>query len=286
MMGRSLGMPTSDAFRVSPHAAVASATPDDTRIYWLLRIGAALCFIGHGAFGILTKEAWVPYFAFAGIPRDAAFTLMPLVGMVDITAGMAVLFAPRRFLLVYMAIWSLWTALLRPLTGESFFETLERAGNYGVPLALLIMLGIPRAASGWFEMRGPVAADATRRAAAVKILQATTALLLFGHGALAAITGKEVFATHYAAVGLSASVVPLVGWLEMTLAIIVAWRPFPLLLWLIVAWKLATEALFPLAGAPMWEFVERAGSYVAPAALAVLIARRRVVPEVFARAAG
>jgi hypothetical protein len=42
----------------------------------------------------------------------------------------------------------------------------------------------------------------------------------------------------------------------------------------VAAWKLATESLFVVAGAPVWEFVERAGSYVAPIALAALMMTR------------
>jgi hypothetical protein len=100
-----------------------------------------MCFIGHGAFGILTKEAWVPYFAVAGISREWAFTLMPLVGTVDILVGILTLVSPRRAALLYMAGWGLWTATLRPLAGESIWEVLERAGNYGVPLAFLVFCG-------------------------------------------------------------------------------------------------------------------------------------------------
>src|SRR5438552_729312 len=103
------------------------------RVEWCLRIGAAMCFIGHGAFGIITKESWVPYFAVVGLPRDVAFMLMPIVGTIDIAAGVLILLSPRPVLLLYMSIWGFWTSLLRPLSGESFFETLERAGNYGVP---------------------------------------------------------------------------------------------------------------------------------------------------------
>ena len=33
------------------------------KLYWLLRVGVIGCFIGHGAYGLLTKEAWVPYSA-------------------------------------------------------------------------------------------------------------------------------------------------------------------------------------------------------------------------------
>ena len=35
----------------------------------------------------------------------------------------------------------------------------------------------------------------------------------------------------------------------------------------VFAWKLATEAFRPLAGEPIWEFIERRGSYGAPLAL-------------------
>ena len=77
-------------------------------------------------------------------PRAVGLAFDALVGAVDVTVGMMVLFAPRRFALGYMGGWALWTALLRPLSGEPFFETLERAGNYGVPLALLLMSGWPR----------------------------------------------------------------------------------------------------------------------------------------------
>src|SRR3954469_10602764 len=91
------------------------------RAEMILRLGAAACFIGHGAFGIMTKEAWVPYFAVVGIDRDTAFQMMPIVGMVDILAGLTVLLSPRPIVLLYMTVWGLWTALLRPLSGESVF---------------------------------------------------------------------------------------------------------------------------------------------------------------------
>ncbi len=42
------------------------------------------------------------------------------------------------------------------------------------------------------------------------------------------------------------------------------------LLLFVFAWKLGTEALRPLAGEPVWEFIERGGSYGAPLALAWL----------------
>jgi hypothetical protein len=238
--------------------------------YWALRVGAALCFIGHGAFGFITKAAWVPYFAVVGIPEAWAWKLMPLVGAVDVLAGMAVLFGRTRLPLIYMTVWATWTALLRPLSGESIFETLERAGNYGVPLALLLWVGVPRS---WRELISESSADSDSvapRETIVKVLQWTTVILVAGHGMLG-VLGKPMLTTHYASVGLPAMAMPMVGWIELGIAAVVAFRPSATLLAFVVAWKLSTESLFIFAGAPIWEFVERAGSYAAPAALAMLL---------------
>jgi hypothetical protein len=221
--------------------------------YWALRLGAAACFIGHGAFGIITKDAWVPYFALVGIPRDWAFTLMPIVGTVDIIAGLSVLFAPHRYVLVYMSVWALWTAMLRPLTGEPFAETLERAGNYGVPLAFFLLTRVKTDFQWVF-----------------RTLTVTTALLLVGHGVLAA-SGKPLLATHAAFAGLPPSALTFVGYAEIAAALLVLTRPSAPLLFAIAAWKIGTEALFPLTGAPLWEFIERGGSYAAPIALGLML---------------
>ena len=255
--------------------AISSAEPLGGRLnaYWVLRIGAALCFIGHGAFGFMTKAAWVPYFGVVGIPESWAFSMMPLVGAVDVTAGMAVLFAPRGLPLVYMAIWALWTAMLRPLAGEPFFETLERAGNYGVPLALLMLTAMPRSLGGLGQLLDAPAASDRMLVRVREVLTWTTVLLLAGHGALGAITNKAMLTTHYAAIGLPAETTWVVGWFEIALAAVVAIRPMVGLLVFVCAWKLATEFLFVVAGAPVWEFVERAGSYAAPLALAILTAK-------------
>jgi hypothetical protein len=91
------------------------------------------------------------------------------------------------------------------------------------------------------------------------------------HGALGAITGKAVFETHYAAAGLPAGLTATIGWFELLLAAMVAARPFAALLLFVAVWKLASESLFIAAGAPVWEVVERAGSYAAPLALAAML---------------
>ena len=252
-----------------------SATRALPTAYWLLRIGAALCFIGHGAFGFITKAAWLPYFGVVHIPESWAWRLMPLVGAVDVMAATAVLYAPRTLPLLYMVVWASWTALLRPLAGESAWEALERAGNYGVPLALIVLTGRPRSWRELLRHRDRAIDDTGVLDAVRSILQWTTCALLLGHGALGALTGKPLLASHYSAVGLPGSASTLLGWFEIALAIAVIVRPAFGLLIFITAWKLATESLWIVAGAPIWEFVERAGSYVAPLALAALVVYQR-----------
>ena len=112
-------------------------------LFWLLRVACGLEFIGHGAFGVITKAAWVPYFGVIGIPEPWAWRLMPIVGSVDITLGLLVLLKPIRLVLLYMAVWGLWTALLRPLAGEAVWELVERAPNYLIPAALLYLRVLP-----------------------------------------------------------------------------------------------------------------------------------------------
>ena len=242
--------------------------------YWVLRLGAAFCFIGHGAFGFITKAAWVPYFSVVGIPESWAWRLMPIVGAVDVMAGMAVLFAPRGLPLLYMTVWATWTALLRPIAGEPIFETLERAGNYGVPFALILLTAMPRSIRGLGTLLDAPAGDERPLVAARQALQWSTVLLLFGHGALG-VANKAMLVTHYAAIGLPGETTVMVGWFEIALAVAVAVRPMAGFLIFVAAWKLATEFLFVTAGAPIWEFVERAGSYAAPLALAALLRERR-----------
>jgi len=245
----------------------------------ILRAGAALCFIGHGAFGLITKEAWLPYFGVAGIPASTAWQLMPWIGAVDVLAGMAVLFAPRRIPLFYMVLWGFWTALLRPLAGEPLFEAVERAGNFGVPLALLLLAGwpLPSWRQSIVEVLDGPRSDARTLARVRNVLQWTTCLLLGGHGALG-ILGKPALTAHYAAIGLSPAATPFVGWFEIALAIAVAVRPTLALLLFVAGWKLATESLFLVAGSPVWEVLERAGSYAAPLAMAVIVSEVRLLP--------
>jgi hypothetical protein len=112
------------------------------------------------------------------------------------------------------------------------------------------------------------------------VLRLTTALLLLGHGALGLLVRKPLFALQYGQIGIhGAWAEPVVGAAECVLAFAVLVRPGFGLLLFVVAWKLATEALSPVAGSSLWVFVEHAGSYAAPLALALMVRTRSEIPE-------
>jgi hypothetical protein len=134
-----------------PVARLAAGLATGATLHWLLRVACGLEFVGHGAFGVITKAGWVPYYGVLGIPPAWAYKLMPLTGSVDIFLGLLVLLKPVRAALLYMALWGLWTALLRPLAGEPAWETIERAPNYLVPAAFLALRGLPAV---WRDWRG------------------------------------------------------------------------------------------------------------------------------------
>jgi hypothetical protein len=125
----------------------------DTRaLFWMLRVACAAEFLGHGAFGIITRAAWVPYFGVVGIPPEVAWKLMPLVGTVDITIGLLVgIVGPVRSVLLYMAVWGLLTATIRPLAGEPIWEFIERIPNWAIPLAFLWVRGPGRSRHEWLS---------------------------------------------------------------------------------------------------------------------------------------
>ena len=261
----------------TPHVESLSAERLSV-LHWILRIGVAACFIGHGVFGIITKAAWVPYFGVWGIPEAWAWRLMPVVGTVDVAIGVLTLFQPVRAVLLYMTFWGLQTACLRPLAGQGVWELLERAGNYGVPLAFLLLLGPGASLRDWLSARPAPPLTPERARALAWTLRASAALLLIGHGGFGVFMRKD-WTGYAAAVGvprealLAHPLLPLAGWAEIARGLaVLAWPVAPVLA-IAFTWKVVSEALRPLAGEPIWEFIERGGSYAAPLALLVLRAR-------------
>ena len=246
------------------------------KLHWLLRLGVAMEFIGHGACGIHTKAAWLPFFRLFSIPDSTAWSLMPVVGSMDVGLGLMTLLAPRRALLVYMAVWGCFTALLRPASGDSGWEFLERSYNYGVPLALLMLHGISRNRSQWWMPLSPTTEVSCERLKQMSVaLRLVVAFMLVGHGGFGAFMAKANLLEFYRAAGLGSAGLPLetlrsaIGFFEIGLGLAALRITAPLFLMFVFGWKLASELLYPISGASRdcWEVIERGGSYVAPLAL-------------------
>jgi len=249
-----------------------------TSVLWILRVGVAMCFLGHGSFGIITKQAWVPYFGVAGISEPWAWRLMPWVGTMDVTLAFLALIWPCRVLFVWGAVWAVWTALLRPLAGQGWSEFYERAGNYGVSLGILAIVGL---AAPWFSRlpdQWPALTERVRSRLAWT-LRIATATLLAGHAGCAVFLQKAGLAKLYSPFFAASSheVMMPIGYAEFGLALLVFIVPKPSILVGVCIWKLASELLFLLGGtaAPMFEVIERGGSYTVPLALAVLLWQRQ-----------
>jgi hypothetical protein len=64
---------------------------------------------------------------------------MPYIGLLDIIVAFTVIIKPLRIVLIWAVLWAFLTALMRPLTGGSVLDFLERTGNWVCPLALLFL---------------------------------------------------------------------------------------------------------------------------------------------------
>jgi hypothetical protein len=230
-------------------------------IYYALRIASAMCFIGHGAFGIITKEIWTHYFGVFGIGHDTAYALMPYVGVIDICMGISLLLYPTRIILSWLVVWGLITALLRPLSGEPFAEFIERAGNFGAPLALLLLTTKSVKKQDWLKaVKAPEQINQKTIERVALCLRIVVFLLFTGHGLLNLIE-KKTLLDQYKSLGFYniANVAHIVGALEIFCAFSVLIRPLRPVIFLFFIWKAASELFYPHWEA--FEWIERGGSY-------------------------
>jgi hypothetical protein len=119
---------------------------------WILRIGVAGEFIGHGVFALGGKQSWIPYFTAVGISETVAATLLPLIGVMDIVVALIVLFKPLKGILAWAVFWGFLTALIRPISGEPIWDFVERSANWAAPLALLALQGFPQKWKDWMKV--------------------------------------------------------------------------------------------------------------------------------------
>jgi len=279
------------------------------QLHWTLRITAALCFIGHGTWGLITKSGWLPFFASQGIEPEVAWKLQPLIGLFDILMAIILLRKPNRTILIWMFLWALWTAILRPLAGNlekvqvdgewivqlatdsmrvakmQTWEFWERAGNWGPPFILLVM-------GGAFALtrkdlltpyREPIIKDSTIDTVFF-LCKACLALLLIGHGGFGFAVEKKMLIDHWHSIGVNADVafITQVGYAEFALGILIFIVPVRPIIFLALLWKLFTEFLYVPADTVsgmgvinIFEWIERWGDYGIPLAMIYILSYRK-----------
>lgn len=110
------------------------------KVEWLLRIGVAGEFIGHGLLAIEGKKDWIGWISqLIQVPTPTATTLLLLIGIADLAVAVVVLVRPISWVLLWATFWGFWTALVRPLVGQSVWDFVERFANWAAPLALFYL---------------------------------------------------------------------------------------------------------------------------------------------------
>ncbi|KHO51931.1 MAG: hypothetical protein QT08_C0017G0002 [archaeon GW2011_AR17] len=91
-----------------------------------------------------------------------------------------------------------------------------------------------------------------------------------GHG-IFALAVKQSWIPYLTAVGFSestaAALLPLIGTLDILVALFALFWPLRIVLIWATIWAFATALIRPIAGEPIWDFVERSANWAAPLAL-------------------
>jgi uncharacterized membrane protein YphA (DoxX/SURF4 family) len=190
----------------------------------------------------------------------------------DILLGLSLLFYPIRAVAAWLVLWGVATASLRPLSGEPFAEMVERAGNYGAPLALLLLSQTGAGTKLWARLDPNAQPDERRYRLVLLTLRIAVVMLLLGHGWLNLIEKKGLLA-HYQSLGFSnpAQVARMAGIFEGVAALAVLVRPARPLLIAFFVWKMGTELFYPHW--ELFEWIERGGSYGCILALWIALGR-------------
>ena len=108
---------------------------------WVLRIAVFGTFFGHGLVAFNVNPAWIHYITFWGFSDEFARSAMPVIGIVDMLLAISVLIKPLRPVLIYAVVWAFAAALMRWFADLNVLGFIERAANWGAPLALILLNG-------------------------------------------------------------------------------------------------------------------------------------------------
>lgn len=106
------------------------------------------------------------------------------------------------------------------------------------------------------------------------VLRIAVAGEFLGHGVFA-IHGKAAWIKWIEQIlgvnpETAASLLTLIGWMDVAVAIIVLLRPIHIVLLWAALWGFWTALIRPIVGEPVWDFVERWANWGAPLALLLL----------------
>lgn len=106
------------------------------------------------------------------------------------------------------------------------------------------------------------------------VLRVAVAGEFLGHGVLA-LQVKQSWVPYFTSVGISADtaiiLLPWIGAVDIALALLILVRPVRVALLWMVLWGFGTALIRPIAGEPIWDFVERFANWGAPLALLILV---------------
>ena len=123
----------------------------DKLIEWVLRIALFGEFLGHCIFALQANQRFVEILtAMTGLQGEAAVQIVRIIGGIDIIVAVLALVFPFRLMLLWAAFLGFATALARPIAGDPIWDFIGRWENWGVPLALLFLRGIPKKAKEWW----------------------------------------------------------------------------------------------------------------------------------------
>ncbi len=116
------------------------------------------------------------------------------------------------------------------------------------------------------------------------VLRVAVAGEFLGHGVFS-LQHKAGWFDYYAAVGIgeptAATFMTLVGLLDLFVAVVVLVHPVRLILLWAVFWTFVTALIRPIAGDPIWDFIERFANIGAPLALLSIVGLPKKVKEWF-----
>jgi hypothetical protein len=109
------------------------------RLQWVLRIGLAMTFFGHGwtAWGL--PPSWLGYLVCVGVPEALASVILQAIALQDLVIAGLLLVRINKPLLLWVVFWLLLVSVIRPICGESLLELVKRGGYLACAGSLLYL---------------------------------------------------------------------------------------------------------------------------------------------------